>query len=187
MNTFTKILSICFALSTFLACGTEGAPTDKGGSQDDPDLIAVTEVVHNFYKWYENNGDTLSRIDFVKGGKPTTIDDTKLDEYLALLAKSGYIGKTYVDAERAYFKNLEATAWKNENADEEPITGLDYDRFLCSQEIEDFKLLTTAPVTAQGLGTVKITATLEIQEYLPKKFELVKENSKWLIAKIICE
>ena len=126
------------------------------------------------------------RVIFVNG-LPTTIDNVKFDKYFAIIAKSGYFSQLYIDAERAKFKNLEATTWKNENSDEEPLSGYDYNLFLCSQEIEDFKLLTTAPVEVQGLGTEKVTAILDLEDYTAKKFELVKENGKWLISRILCE
>lgn len=190
MNSLLKFFTLGLLFFTFFACkeASKGAANDKSGSQVTADSVAIAEVVHSFYKWYEANGEALANTIFVKGGKSTTIDNVKFDEYFALLAKSGYLSQVFIDTERAEFKNLEATNWKTENVDEEPISGLDYDRFLCSQEMEDFDLLTTAPVSIQKVGTDKVTALLMISDdYQAKKFELVKENGKWLIAKFICE
>lgn len=179
-----KLFVVCLALASFFAC--QEAPKNNATGDSKAELAAITDVVHNFYKWYETGADGMSSIIFVKGGLPTTIDNVKFDKYFAIIAKSGYFSQLYIDAERAKFKNLEATTWKNENSDEEPLSGYDYDLFLCSQEIEDFKLLTTAPLEVQGLGTEKVTAILDLEDYTAKKFELVKENGKWLISKITC-
>ncbi len=190
MKSAPNFIALFLAFFVFFACNEapKTPQADKVGAKADTELAAIIGVVHNFYKWYETNGGALADINFVKGGKSTTIIEAKLDEYFAFLEKSGCISKAFSDSERAYFKNLEATDWKNANADEEPITGLDYDRFLCSQDVEDFKLLTAAPVSAQGLGTEKAEAVLLLPDgYQSKKLELVKENGKWLISKFICE
>jgi hypothetical protein len=41
-------------------------------------------------------------------------------------------------------------------------------------------------VEVQGLGTEKVTAIMDLEDYTDKKFELVKDNGKWLISKITC-
>ncbi len=196
-----KLLFLCFATLCFVACNqtpaettasentvTE-APTDSGGSQDDPDLVAITDVVHGFYKWYYANNTTALNINFLKPGKSTTLDPAKLDAYFAALLKSGYISQAFVDAERAYLKNLEATVWKNENMEVQPLTGLDYDRFFCAQDW-DINFWTTAPVEAEGLGTDQVKATISGTEGgspRQQKLELKKENGKWLITSINCD
>jgi protein involved in sex pheromone biosynthesis len=191
MSTFKKVFIFSLLLSTLFACNETSKDTAAEGedanAQDDTDLVAVTDVVHNFYKWYYANTAALMKINFLKGGASTTIDDAKLDEYLGFVAQSGYVSQIYLESEKAALKELEATAWKNENVEEEPLSGLDYDRFLCSQDMEELQILTASPVTAEGLGTDKITATLDIENYVPKKLELVKENGKWLISKFVCE
>ncbi|MCU0346288.1 MAG: copper resistance protein NlpE N-terminal domain-containing protein [Saprospiraceae bacterium] len=170
-----------------------GAATEEvsaeNGSDNDPDLLAITDVIHGFYKWYETNANALANINYVKGGKSSTLDNAKLDAYYASLKQSGFISQAYIDEDRAYLKNLEATAWKNENVNEEPLTGLDYDRFFCAQDYE-IAFWTTAPVYVDGLGTDKVKANLtglEGGSERTQNFELVKENGKWLISKIICD
>lgn len=163
-------------------------PTDMGGSQDDPDLVAINDAIHGFYAWYEANVARLT-INFVKSGKPATLDNAKLDAYFAQLKQSGFISQAYVDNETAYLKNLEATVWKNEDNNEAPLSGLDYDRLMCAQD-GDYNFWKNAPVAADGLGTNKASATMSGDEGgspREQKFEMVKENGKWLIAKIICE
>jgi len=192
------LLFCCLAVFSCFSCKntsspntapTTAEPTGKGGSQDELDRVAINNVIHNFYKWYEANEKALVDINYIKGGKSSTLDHPKLDAYFALLSKSGYIGQAYIDSERAYLKNLEATAWKHENVEEETLTGLDYARLFCAQDW-DIAFWKTAPITAQGLGTEKVTAMMTGEEGSVKreqKFELVKENGKWVIAKIVCD
>lgn len=192
------LIIFCFAALTLLSCNnststesaqSEEVPTDNGGSQDDPDLVAIDSTIHGFYAWIEANGASLSDINYVKTGKPATLDAAKLAAYFERLKQSGYISQAYVDNETAYLKNLEATAWKTQDVSEEPLTGLDYDRFTCAQDA-DFTFWKTAPVSADGLGTDRSTATMSGMEggsERTQQFELVKENGKWLISKILCE
>jgi hypothetical protein len=186
---FILTSSLCFSCKNSTP-DTDPIPTDTGGSQDDPDLVAINDAVHDFYKWYDANMEELSNIQIVKGsGNATTLVSEQLDTYHAMLLKSGFISQEYVNEDKSYLKNLEATAWKNENVEEGPLTGLDYDRFLCAQDW-DINFWTTAPVGAEGLGTDRVKATLSGTEGgSPREqmIELKKENGKWLIAKIDCE
>lgn len=189
------ILFFFLAAFTLLSCKNATStdqnaemPNDNGGSQDHPDLVAIDECIHGFYTWIETNGNALADINFVKVGRPATLDAAKLASYFALLKQSGFISQAYIDNETAYLKNLEANAWKNEDVNEGPLTGLDYDRFTCSQDMMT-NWWKTAPVAADGLGTDKSTATMsgmDGESEHTQKFELVKENGKWLIAKILC-
>jgi hypothetical protein len=190
-----KIALICLVLASFSACKeapknttqaptTTVQPTDKGGAQNDADLVAVTDVVHNFYKWYEAfQNDDKKRIDYIDSkGKASKLDNTKLAAYHAEFIKSGFISKAYIDNDVAYLKKYEAE-WKkdNENNNDGPLSGLDFDRVFCGQDW-DIKDYTTGAVKAEGLGTNQVKATVKAS-----KIELVKDNGKWLIAKIICE
>lgn len=187
-----------FAVFTLLSC-QNSQPTDAAQTTTEPaanestttnsDQAAINDVIHNFYKWYEANMEAVVNIGYVKGGKSTTLIPAKLDEYYALIKQSNCISQAYVDADRAYLQNLEATTWKSENVEEEPLSGLDYDRFFCAQDF-DIAFWETAPVSVQGPGTDKVLATMSGNEGgspREQQFELVKENGKWLIAKIICE
>ncbi|MEZ4772706.1 MAG: DUF3828 domain-containing protein [Bacteroidia bacterium] len=190
-----KYLLIFFlAFSLLLSCNnatstSQNVSTDTGGLQDDPDLVAIDACIHGFYQWYETNMNTLANIAYVRSGKPATLDNANLDEYYAKLKQSGFISQVYIDGDRAYLKNLEATYWKDEDVTEQPLSGLDYDRFFCGQDY-DIVFWTTAPVAADGLGTNQATATLSGVEWdmeRTQKFEMVRENGKWRIAKILCE
>lgn len=168
---------------------TEIDPPDDGGSQDHPDLVEINDVIHQFYTWYESNAERIAKINYIKSGKPATLDNAKLDAYHAQLLTSGSLSQVYIDGDRAYLKNLEGTAWKNENVEEEPLTGLDFDKFYCAQD-SDINFWKTAPVTADGLGTAKSTAIMSGMEGgspREQQFEMLKENGKWKIAKIVCK
>jgi hypothetical protein len=192
-----KVTLICLVLTSFFACKDAPknttntptdkmaeAPTDKGGAQNNTDSVAITDVVHNFYKWYEAfANDAKRRIDYLNSkGKATKLDNTKLAAYHAEMTKSGFISKAYIDNDVAYLKKYEAEWTKNkENNNDGPLSGLDFDRVFCGQDW-DIKVYTTGAVKAEGLGTNQVKATVE-----GSKIELVKENGKWLISKIICE
>ncbi len=193
---------LLFFLATFtlLSCKNTTAPdagaaaeevSKDNGLDDDPDLLAITDVIHNFYKWYNTNNATINDINYVKPGKSTTLDTERLAAYHALLKQSNCISQAYIDDDIAYLKNLEATAWKTEDVRETPLTGLDFERLFCAQDW-DINFWMTGPVYVDGLGqgAEKLTATLSGDEGgspREQKFEVVKENGKWLIAKIVCE
>jgi hypothetical protein len=190
-----KSTLICFILMSFFACNdapknaiqaptTTAQPTDKGSVQDAADLVAITDVIHSFYKWYEAfTNDDKRRIDYLDSkGKTTKLDNTKLAAYHAEMMKSGFINKTYIDNDVVYLKKYEAEWTKNkENNNDGPLSGLDFDRVFCGQDW-DIKVYTTGAIKAEGLGTTQVKATVG-----GSKLELVKEKDKWLIAKIVCE
>jgi Protein of unknown function (DUF3828) len=192
-----KSTLICFILMSLFACKEAPknaphtpsdkmaeVPTDKGGAQNDADLVAVTDVIHNFYKWYEAfTNDDKKRIDYLDSkGKTSKLDNTKLAAYHAEMMKSGFVSKTYIDNDVAYLKKYEAEWTKNkENNNDGPLSGLDFDRVFCGQDW-DIKDYTTGSIKAEGLGTNQVKTTVG-----GSKLELVKENGKWLIAKIACE
>ncbi len=192
-------LFIFLATFTLLSCKNTptpdaGAATEEvsqdNGSDNDPDLLAITDVIHNFYKWFNTNGATMQEIDYVKPGRSTTLDMERLAAYHAQLKQSNCISQAYIDGDLAYLKNLEATAWKTEDVRETPLTGLDSERLFCAQDW-DINYWMTAPVYVEGLGlgAEKAIAKLSGDEGGSPRvqdFEVVKENGKWLISKIIC-
>lgn len=168
---------------------TTEEPTDNGGSQDDPDLVAITGVVHGFYGWYEKfQLDDARNINFTDDrGKHLKLDPAKLHQYYNNLRASGFISEEFIENDRAMWKECEA-AWQNEIKGDVPSC-VDGDRFFCAQDW-DLNFWTTAPVGAEGLGTDRVKATISGTEGggpREQKLELVKENGKWLIAKIVCD
>jgi hypothetical protein len=192
---FFTLLATFLVLASFFACQdapknttqtptTTAQPTDKGGAQDATDLVAITDVVHNFYKWYDAFQKNDKRtIDYLNSkGKSTKLDNTKLAAYHAEFMKSGFISKAYLDNDVTYLKKYEAEWQKNkENNNDGPLSGLDFDRVFCGQDW-DIKDYTTGAVKADGLGTNQVKTTVG-----GSKLELVKDNGKWLISKIICK
>ena len=110
---------ICLVLTSLFACKeapknsadtpsdkiTE-VPTDKSGAQDDGDLVAVTDVIHSFYQWYEAfTNDDKRNIDYLDSkGKTTKLDNSKVNAFHAEFMKSGFISKVYIDNDMAYLK-----------------------------------------------------------------------------------
>ena len=163
---------------------TQPQPANAGGSQNDADLKAITDVVHNFYKWYESfQSDEKRQIDFLDSkSKVTKLIPAKVAAFHAELMKSGFLSQAYIDNDMAYLKKYEAEWLKNkENNNDGPLSGLDYDRVICGQD-GDLKAFQTKSLKVEGLGTNQVKAAIEAS-----KLELVKENGKWLISKIICE
>lgn len=162
---------------------------DNGQSQDDPDLLAITEVVHGFYAWYGSflqSDDGL--LNFTKEqGDHIVLDMAKLEAYLSSIKASNFISDEFINSEKALLKKCE-TLWQKESKDE-PSSCLEADRFFCAQDW-DIDLWTKAPVTVDGLGTGQVVAILSDTEGggpSDHKLELKKENGKWLITKIDCD
>lgn len=181
--------SACQNSANQQASETTEEPTDSGESQDDPDLVAITETIHNFYQWYEDNFDELNSVEYVNhGGKHLTLNNAKVDEYFAKVLKSGYISEEYVKAEKAYMKKCEAV-WQKEAYEDGPAPGMDADRFFCAQDW-DIQFWTTAPVEVEGLGSDSVKATLSGDEgggQRDQNFKLKKEGGKWKIIEIECD
>lgn len=199
-----NLILLCFSILGFFACKdapkevknetpkTTTEPTDSGKTQDDPDQVAITDVIHNFYKWYDTFlQDDKNSINFTNDkGKHLSLDLPKLDTYLTKVKASGLVSSIFIDNEKAYYKKCEQ-AWKKEGKDslEGPPTGMDADHFFCAQDWE-ISFWTTSFVDVKKLGTDKAIAIMTGTEGgSPKaqKFELTKENGKWLLTKIECD
>lgn len=186
MSSEIKFYPVFFALFTVFAC-TEAPKSpvmDKGISSNMADSLAVADLVHNFYKWYDAFIQDGSRnVDYVDSrGKVSKLDLAKVNAYHAELMKSGFISKAYVENDMAYLKQYEAT-WQenNENGQENPLSGMDYDRIFCGQDWE-LTAYTETAFKAEGLGANQVKAVVGAS-----KLVLAKENGQWLIAKITCE
>ncbi len=198
-----KLTFISLVVITFFACknATESTtPTEDqtqaqtpvttdesanmGGAQNDNDLVAISDAVHNFYKWYEtfffDDKRSVPFIDF--SGKTAKLDGASLAKYHAEILKSGLISQAFIDSDLAFLKANEAEWIKNkEDGGDGPLTGMDYERIFCGQDWD---------VVAYKTGEVKtelINANAAKANIQSSKLELVKENGKWLISKITCE
>ena len=186
------LLLLCLTLFSLSACqntaNKSNQSTKTGSTLTDADQEAITDVIHNFYQWYNDSINSLQGMEYINYGKHLTLNMAKVDTYFEQFLKTGFISKEYVEGEKDYLKALEAD-WKKTEYEDGPVDGLDYDRFFCAQDW-DIKFWTTAPVEVEGLGTDRVSATMSGDEgggERTQNFELKKENGKWLISKIDCE
>jgi hypothetical protein len=193
-----KLTFICIILVSIFACKEASkntstttptdkvaeVPTNQGGTLSDADKVAITDAVHNFYKWYETFiFDDKRSVPFINfEGKAAKLDNANLTIYHAELMKSGLISQAFIDSDLTFLKGNEAEWIKNnEDGGDGPLTGMDYERFFCGQDY-DIKAYTTGAVKAERFGTNQAKAAIETS-----KIELVNENGKWLISRISCE
>jgi hypothetical protein len=167
----------------------DAEPTDNLGSQDHPDLVAINDVIHGFYAWYDEfQKDETRNINFTNDkGKHLKLDEAKLNQYFSNIKNSGFISDDFIVSEKATLKKCEQ-AWQQEEIGDVPSC-MDGDRYFCAQDW-DIEFWTTAPIGADGLDTDKSVATMSGMEAgspREQKFELKKENGKWLISKIYCD
>ncbi len=148
----------------------------------------ITKSIRTFYQWYgQFLNDEKRNIPFTKEvNNHLELDQHQLQQYFNNIKASGYISQQYVDNELIFLKNCEKH-WKNESLDE-PASCLDYDRFTCLQD--DFNLLIDfyKNGTAEILSSTnnKTTVFFKHKDF-SQKFDLIKENDIWKIAKIYCE
>lgn len=183
-----KQLCLVFLLLSLLACRQNTSPKNTGATQNDADLAAITNTIHDFYQWYDAFArDTSRDINFLDlRGKYAKLDRLKVDQYFNNLKASGFISDEYIAHEKDFLNKCEPL-WQSEDKDT-PLTGLDYNRIFCAQDW-DLGFWTKAPVSVQGLGAESVTATLSGTEAgtpREQQLELKLENGKWLITRIIC-
>ncbi|MCC7466090.1 MAG: hypothetical protein IT261_07470 [Saprospiraceae bacterium] len=158
----------------------------KPASQSEIDLSEITKTIHQFAQWYHDyvNGVTESQQFIDKKGPYARLDSAGLESYLVNLKSSGMVSESLLEGERAYYRKCEPF-WQNENKEEE-LTGMDANRFFCGQDW-DIKLWASAPVSAEGLGTDEVVATMgPLEGGRSVQFSLEKEVDKWLITAVDC-
>ena len=176
MSKITKTINICFclALASFFAC--KEAPKNNAPTDEE----AITDVVHNFYKWYSSGTDEAIQYVDIEG-EFAKLDMAKVAAYHAQLMNSGFLTKAYVDNDLAILEEYAAIWAKDkETGREGPLTGYDYNRVFCGQDWTP-ETYTTGPIQIEMLGANRAKAVIE-----STTLELVKENGKWLISKNNC-
>ena len=173
-----KLFVVCLALASFSAC--QEAPKKNAPGDPKAELAAITDVVHNFYKWYTYSDREY--IDYVDSkGEFSKLDMAKVAAFHAQMMKSGFLSQAYIDNDMAYLKKYEAIWAENkENGNELPLSGEDYNRVFCGQD-NDPKDYISGTLKVDLIGTNQAKTTVG-----DSKLELVKENGKWLISKIYC-
>jgi hypothetical protein len=174
-----KLLVVFLALASFSAC--QEAPKNNAPTDPKAELAAITDVVHNFYKWYTySDWEHINYID--AKGEFSKLDMTKVAAYHAQMMKSGFLSQAFIDNDMAYLKKYEAIWAKNkENDNEFPLSGENHNRVYCGQD-SDPKDYISGTLKVDLIGTNQAKTTVGAS-----KLELVKENGKWLISKISCE
>lgn len=169
----------------FFACS--GSPTGTTSQEEGAaaDSAAIAGVIHSFYAWYDAfQKDETRGVNFTTDdGKHLKLDTAVLQGYYENFRNTGLVSNELIEGEYAFFKKCEQL-WQNEPLDEVPSC-LDGDKYFCAQDWE-IAFWTQSPVRIQSAGENRVTATLYNSE-IERNFELVKENGKWLLAKVECD
>jgi hypothetical protein len=173
------IVPFLLALSVFIACknNPNAALSDEA---------AITNTLRQFYKWYNQFvTDARYNINFVNtDGAYAQLDSARLEQYFNNLKASGALSDAYFQAERLRLRES-ARLWKNENKDD-ILSGMENEPFFCAQDW-DIDQWNAAPIQIQASGADRATAQLSsLGENLEMRVEMVKENGKWLIARVVC-
>ena len=184
-----KKLLIFFLLSSAAFACKQAPKNTEAASQDDPNLVAITAVIHGFYTWYDAfQQDSTKRIDFTDAsGQHLKLIPSKLDTYLAHFKNSGFVSDEFIENEKTFYKSCEKF-WQDELVGDVP-TGMDADKYYCAQDWE-VESWTTSPVGFEPIDEYKAKATMYLKigdSEDERHFELVKKNGKWLLSKIECD
>lgn len=152
------------------------------------DSTAIADALHNFFTWYNANSiriDTTYKFT-IEGGAHTALDEKKLQMYFSEIKKSNVVSDELIDNETKFYHAC-AKFWETESS-KDLNTGLGADRFLCAQDY--IAPYNTAAVTSI-IKDNRAQATLTLKGDMPGetnalKFEMKKENGKWLLSKLGC-
>lgn len=190
-----QLLVIGILALLFAACGGKGESPAKTVAPPvatvNADSAAISEALRGFFKWYTANQEAILAIDVVDGsGKVAKISEPGLQQYLALFQKSGFVSSTFLENETKFYRACAKVWAENKEDPEELLSGMDADRFLCSQEEDIDDLGNSAVVSAKITGdqaAAQIVAGKNGALESPLKFDLKKENGRWLLAKVGCD
>ena len=150
------------------------------------DSLAIAEALHGFFTWYDANETRLGKIEYVNDkGKHLVLDEKQLMLYHAEVKKSGFVSDDFIADEKKFYQAC-SKAWAKERKDEVP-TGLEADRYHCAQDF--VAPYNTGAVTSIINGDhADVVLTLSAGGSKSDfKFEMKKENGKWLLSKIGCD
>jgi hypothetical protein len=185
-----NLIFACLLATCCFACNE--APKDATtaeASAASVDSTAIADVIHGFYKWYDQSiVDVAKDGSFLKSvGKHYALDLPELEKHLANIKSSGFVSTELLDGNTAYYKTCEKL-WQNEEAEGAPI-GLDADIYFCAQDW-DLNFWTSSPIRIKSLANDRAAVTLYGTHGggpHEQNFELKKENGKWLLTKIECD
>lgn len=181
------LLAILLATFFLLSCGqSSNQSSGETTVQTLPDSAAIEKTIHDFYTWYEANDTIVYKIYFTDdSGEHLTLNEEKLSAYLAQFKASGYISDELIANETRFYRAC-AKLWQNEPKEDVP-SGMGADRWLCAQDY--VAPYNTGKVTSVINGDrAQARLTLSDGSYSTDfTYEMVKENGKWLIAKLGCD
>ena len=177
----------------FAACNNKevkkssaSAETNTAVVNTTAESLAIAEALHGFFTWYDANETRLGKIEYVNDkGKHLVLDEKQLMLYHAEVKKSGFVSDDFIADEKKFYQAC-SKAWANERKDEVP-TGLDANRYHCAQ---DFMAPYNIGVVTSIINGDRADAVLTLSAGNAKsdfKFEMKKENGKWLLSKIGCD
>jgi hypothetical protein len=188
---FSVITAFLYGACTDAGVPVKTDPVTVQAAENKPgaDSAAIAESLHGFFHWYNGAAERLnSELDFVDvSGPHPRLDESKLQRFLSEFKKSGFVSEAFLQHETNFYRTA-AKLWADEDSDGVP-SGMDADKFYCAQDMEPAEF-TTAPVKVRVQGNTA-TADLLLDPNGPngseKSFEMVKENGKWLLAKVNCD
>lgn len=181
---------IILIITSMTSCNNSSKPSTNN-KQYTADSLAIAQTIHNFFAWYRDNQERISKIEYINGNTGYfALDEDKLNQYLNEIKLSGFVSDELVKNEIKYYTAC-AKMWEQNAKDSVPPVGLDVpDRFHCMFDfIAPFD---TAPVTAEidddrAKATLSLIYTGEGDPFTEKKFfDLKKENGKWLLSNLYC-
>ena len=177
----------------FAACNNKDAAKSAASAETKTvvanttaDSLAIADALHGFFTWFDANETRLEKIEYVNDkGKHLVLDEKQLMLYHAEVKKSGFVSDDFIADEKKFYQAC-SKAWANERKDEVP-TGLDANRYHCAQ---DFMAPYNTGAVTSTINGDHADAVLTLSAGTAKsdfKFEMKKENGKWLLSKINCD
>jgi hypothetical protein len=178
-----KYILFAAVLAFMAACTNTPEAAQKKEAVMVSDSVGIADALHGFFKWYEENNTRVDSLyNFIDdSGQHLTLNQAKLDAYLAEFSKSGFVSNAFVEDEKRFYATC-SKFWATEPVDEVP-TGLGADRYYCAQDF--VAPYSTGKVTSTVKGD-QADAVLSLDEATNFNFKMVKENGKWLLAKLGC-
>lgn len=184
-------LLFAFAFSALVAaCGQTPKPVAEAKPVANADSIGMADALHQFFKWYGAEEESLGKkMDFINtSGKHPTIDLNLLAKYLGEYKKSGAVCEEFVQNETIFYRAC-SLAWENELSGD-MLTGFEVDRYYCQQDAENSEFLAAGvayTMDGSDRATVQLMLNPNGPNGGPRTFEMKKENSKWLLSKVLCD
>lgn len=149
------------------------------------DSTAITNLIHDFYKWYDTfSKDKSKYLNFIDDkGKHLKLDLSKLNAYYDHFKNTGLVSDEFIKNEIEYYKGCEAE-WQTEKKGDLPAC-LDSDKYICGQDW-DPKVYTTAPIAFKIEDESSVYVSMPVSPEISLGFIVKKVNGKWLLDTAGC-